>query len=231
MSLVLEAKAKIESQMKSGSCMISYAANSSAHKGQIVNPTWISEYNFPAVLSRCKFPKVSDALHELQTNRSKTRNPRPMLPLPNSDETGSKENTDMAQQIRREMFIEELKSTHNRHNLISEKIGRTVYKISDESWEQNFNLFQIDLMPGVKLEARPHGVTVDSTPVYTRTGKVASKIPFPEDIVRCHSVVQLWQTKVCHLVYANKTYSIERDDRQWQKDLEDCRRFLKENGY
>ena len=31
--------------------------------------TWVSEYNFPAVLSRCKFPKEYDAIHELQTNK------------------------------------------------------------------------------------------------------------------------------------------------------------------
>ena len=31
--------------------------------------TWVSEYNFPAMLSRCKFPKEYDAIHELQTNK------------------------------------------------------------------------------------------------------------------------------------------------------------------
>ena len=31
--------------------------------------TWVSEYNFPAVLTRCKFPKEYDAIHELQTNK------------------------------------------------------------------------------------------------------------------------------------------------------------------
>ena len=34
--------------------------------------TWVSEYNFPAMLSRCKFPKEYDAIHELQTNRYET---------------------------------------------------------------------------------------------------------------------------------------------------------------
>ncbi len=126
----------------------------------------------------------------------------------------------------------ELKNPNNRHRLLSEKLGQTVFKIPDELWERSFNQFQIDLLHGVRLEARPHGFTQeDDTPVYTRTGKVAAKIPFPEDIVRCHAVVQAWQTRVCHCVYANKTYSIERDDRQWKKDLEECRNFLKENGY
>ena len=31
--------------------------------------TWVSEYNFPAMMSRCKFPKEYDAIHELQTNK------------------------------------------------------------------------------------------------------------------------------------------------------------------
>ena len=48
---------------------------------------------------------------------------------------------------------------------------------------------------------------------------------------RCHSVLQAWQTETCHCVYANKTYTIERDDRQWKKDLEEAKKFLMENGY
>ena len=71
-----------------------------------------------------------------------------------------------------------------------------MFKIPDELWEQCFNIFQIDLVQGVKLEARPHGLTEDDTPVYTRTGKVAQKLPFPEDIVRCHAVVQAWGKNV-----------------------------------
>ena len=46
------------------------------------NATWISEYNFPAVLSRCKFPKTSDAVHELATNRNKNRTEPNLPPLP-----------------------------------------------------------------------------------------------------------------------------------------------------
>ena len=37
---------------------------------------------------------------------------------------------------------------------------------------------------GVKLECRPHALTEDDKPIYTRTGKVANKIPYPEDIAR-----------------------------------------------
>ena len=50
MSLVIAAKAKIESQMKSGSSMISFYDRK--HTGQIINPTFITEYNFPALLTR-----------------------------------------------------------------------------------------------------------------------------------------------------------------------------------
>ena len=50
-------------------------------------------------------------------------------------------------------------------------------------------------------------------------------------IFRCHSVLQAWKTDTCHCVYANRTFTIERDDRQWKKDLEECKKFLIENGY
>lgn len=50
--------------------------------GQVTNPTWVTEYNFPATLSRCKYPKIADALHELQMNRGNVRNfaPEPLPP-------------------------------------------------------------------------------------------------------------------------------------------------------
>ena len=56
---------------------------------------------------------------------------------------------------------------------MGEKLGLTVYKIPDELWERSYLQFQVELKPGVKLEARPHGYTEDDKPVYTRTGKVA----------------------------------------------------------
>ena len=31
-------------------------------------------------------------------------------------------------------------------------------------------------------------------------------------------------------VYGNQTFTIERDDRQWKKDLEECEKFLIENA-
>ena len=48
---------------------------------------------------------------------------------------------------------------------------------------------------------------------------------------RCHAVLQSWQTDTCHCVYANRTFTIERDDKQWKKDLEEAKKFLIENGY
>ncbi len=84
---------------------------------------------------------------------------------------------------------------------------------------------------GVRLECRPHGITSDGIPLYARTGKVSTKQPFPEDVVKCHAVVQALRLETCHLIYANKSYIIEREDNQWRKDLDECRMFLRENGY
>lgn len=189
----------------------------------------MTEYNFPATLSRCMFPKISDVLHEMQTNRGKKRSAT-LAPIPaaiKEQAAGLVSEDD----LRKDMFLLELKDPNNRHRLLTEKLGQTVYKIPDELWERSFSVFQIDLMQGVRLETKPHGFTEDNVPVYTRTGKVCKSIPYPEDIVRCHAVLQVWKTERCHVVYANKTYLIERDDTQWKKDLEDCRKFLRENGY
>lgn len=190
-------------------------------------PTWVTEYNFPALLSRCKFPKKYDAIHEMQTNRNNRRAavPPPMIPLE------TKVNPDMESEIRKNMFAAELKNPNNRYRLLSEKLGITVYKIPDELWERSYSFFRIDLNPIVRLEARPHGYTEDNKPVYMRTGKVANRIPYPEDVVRCHAVMQAWGTDLCHCVYANKTYTIEKDDKQWVKDLEEAKKFLIDEGF
>ena len=55
------------------------------------------------------------------------------------------------------------------------------------------SLFLVELMDGVKLECRPHAMTEESTPLYSRTGKVVVKAPFPEDVVRCHAVIQAFR--------------------------------------
>ena len=141
--------------------------------------TWLSEYNFPAVLSRCKFPKTADALHDLTTNRNKRRQEPNLPPLPPEIVTGS------VFDFRRDMFVTELKNTNNRNRLLSEKLDTMVYKIPDELWERNYPLFMIELLgPNIKLECRPHAFTEENIPVYTRTGKVAKTVPYPEDIVR-----------------------------------------------
>ena len=43
--------------------------------------------------------------------------------------------------------------------------------------------------------------------------------------------VRDYRLQTCHLIYANKSYIIEREDNQWRKDLDECRQFLRENGY
>ena len=63
--------------------------------------------------------------------------------------------------------------------------GTTVFKIPDELWDRSYPMFCVELLgPNIKLECRPHGFTEEDVPVYTRTGKVANKLPYPEDIVR-----------------------------------------------
>ena len=46
------------------------------------NATWLTDYNLPACLSRCKFPKTQDALHELNSNRTKKRTEPNLPPIP-----------------------------------------------------------------------------------------------------------------------------------------------------
>ena len=37
------------------------------------------------------------------------------------------------------------------------------------------------------------------------------QVPFPEDVVRCHAVMQALAMDLCHCVYANKTYTIGKN--------------------
>jgi len=257
MSAVMAAKAKIESLMqKSGdlptpSSTDAAGAKSAGSKaaaqgaaqiaaglshltGGAINPTWFTEYNLPATLTRCKFPKTVDVLHEMQTNRSKPRPCHPLPPIPDAIVAASAGNEAVGEfEMRRAIFIAEVKNPNNRNRLLTEKLGDgdTVYKIPDELWDRYSSLFLIDLMDGVKLECRPNAMTEESTPLYARTGKVVVKAPFPEDVVRCHACIQAFRLQTCHLIYANKSYIIEREDNQWRKDLDECKQFLRENGY
>ena len=88
--------------------------------------------------------------------------------------------------IRRDMFLQELKNSNNKNRLLTDKMnGTTVFKIPDELWDRSYPMFCVELLgKNIKLECRPHGFTEDDVPVYTRTGKVANKLPYPEDIVR-----------------------------------------------
>ena len=80
------------------------------------NPTWVTEHNLPAMLNRCKFPKKYDALHELQTNRSKKRQQRELPPLPQlPDGMNPNDDPKMAATIRMSMFTSELKNPNNRN--------------------------------------------------------------------------------------------------------------------
>jgi len=84
------------------------------------------------------------------------------------------------------MFLQELKNSNNKNRLLTDKMnGTTVFKIPDELWDRSYPMFCVELLgKNIKLECRPHGFTEDDVPVYTRTGKVANKLPYPEDIVR-----------------------------------------------
>ena len=95
----------------------------------------LTEYNFPAVLSRCKFPKTYDAIHELTTNRGKKRNPAPTI------EGGEYSKSE----ARRLAVIGEIKNPNNRNRLLSEKLGITAFKIPDELWERHFPQFKVKI--------------------------------------------------------------------------------------
>merc|ERR1719278_444488 len=119
LAAVLAAKAMIESQLPPPSATTGITS-ANAH---LNNATWLSEYNFPAVLSRCKFPKTGDALHELSTNRTKKRTEPNLPPLPPEILTGS------VFDFRRDMFFTEVKNSNNRHRLLSDQMNSMVYKI------------------------------------------------------------------------------------------------------
>ena len=89
------------------------------------------------------------------------------------------------------MFLQELKNSNNKNRLLTDKMnGTTVFKIPDELWDRSYPMFCVELLgPNIKLECRPHGFTEEDVPVYTRTGKVANKLPYPEDIVRYNSSI------------------------------------------
>ena len=85
------------------------------------------------MLSRCKFPKTYDAIHDLTTNQGKKRNPAPSV---DGNEYNKSES-------RRAAIIKEVKNPNNRNRLLSEKLGITAFKIPDDLWERHFPQFQV----------------------------------------------------------------------------------------
>ena len=87
------------------------------------------------------------------------------------------------------------------------------------------------LFEGVYLECKPSGYTHNDELVYSRTGKICGHRTFPEDEIRCQAVLQAWKKDYCLCVYANRTFTVRRDDDDWEDDLRETRRFLEKNGY
>ena len=54
---------------------------------------------------------------------------------------------------------------------------------------------------------------------------------FPEDEIRCQAVLQAWDRQHCLCMYANRIFRIRRDDKAWEEDLYECRKFLQRRGY
>ena len=54
---------------------------------------------------------------------------------------------------------------------------------------------------------------------------------FPEDEIRCQAVLQAWDRQHCLCMYANRIFKIRRDDKAWEEDLYECRKFLQRRGY
>ena len=102
------------------------------------------------------------------------------------------------------MFLQELKNSNNKNRLLTDKMnGTTVFKIPDELWDRSYPMFCVELLgPNIKLECRPHGFTEEDVPVYTRTGKVANKLPYPEDIVRYEKKIHPFQVNFSDFTFS-----------------------------
>ena len=67
---------------QTGSNITTYFSGITSANALLNNATWLTDYNLPACLSRCKFPKTQDALHELNSNRTKKRTEPNLPPIP-----------------------------------------------------------------------------------------------------------------------------------------------------
>jgi len=192
------------------------------------NPTYFTEYNLPCCLKRCKFPKQQDVLHELKLNKQKRRNFLPP-PLPSNLAPAF---AHLGEEVQFEQFYTELKNPNNRDTLLTSKMKDVmVYKLPEEIWDRYFTLFQVKIFDGVFLECKPAGYTDKDEIVYSRTGKICGHKTFPEDEVRCQAVLQAWKKSYCLCVYANRTFTVKRDDRDWDEIMYETKRFLEKNGY
>ena len=145
------------------------------------NPTYFTEYNLPCCLKRCRFPKEQDVLHELKINKMKRRSYVPPPFMAGLDPKLAH----LAREAQMEQFFTEVKNYNNHDRLMTSRMGEVlVYKIPDEVWERYFQLFQVKVVEGVYLEARPSGYTHTDQLVYSRTGKVCGHRTFPEDEAR-----------------------------------------------
>lgn len=192
------------------------------------NPTYFTEYNLPCCLKRCKFPKQQDVLHELKLNKQKRRNFVPP-PLPSNLASAF---AHLGEEVQFEQFYTELKNPNNRDTLLTSKMkDAMVYKIPEEVWDRYFTLFQVKIFDGVFLECKPAGYTDNDEIVYSRTGKICGHKTFPEDEVRCQAVLQAWKKSYCLCVYANRTFTVKRDDDDWDDILYETEKFLEKSGY
>jgi len=192
------------------------------------NPTYFTEYNLPCCLRRCKFPKEQDVLHELKINKMKKRTFIHPINLDGLDPKLSH----LAREAQMEQFLVEVKNYNNHDRLMTNRMSEVlVYKIPDEVWDRYFSLFQIQLFEGVYLECRPSGYTHSDELIYSRTGKICGHKTFPEDEIRCQAVLQAWDRQHCLCMYANRIFRIRRDDKAWEEDLYECRKFLQRRGY
>lgn len=192
------------------------------------NPTYFTEYNLPCCLRRCKFPKEQDVLHELKINKLKKRNFHPPSIIPGLDPNLAH----LAEQAEMEQFYIELKNYNHHDRLLTSRMeGTLVYKIPDDVWDRFFHKFQIKIFSGLYLECKPSGYSHNDELIYSRTGKVCGYKTFPEDEARCQAVLQAWNKSHCLCIYANKVFRVERDDRKWDSDLREIRRFLEKNGF
>ena len=74
------------------------------------------------------------------------------------------------------------------------KVAKKVFAITDFLIYFNLNISNI-------IQMKTSCIIVYNFQLYLQ-------VPFPEDVVRCHAVMQALAMDLCHCVYANKTYTI-----------------------